>query len=222
MSMDPNEGFFHPGYEEAVFRPDKFKKLVKQMAEGLDRLKNITPFQALAASGQSGFMLIGALSYEIGVPIITVRKTNEEATTMERVSGYLGADSYVIVDDLIGSGRTIKHIVDSIEHRRIKINGDEYNRMWKVKDVAGKLKPAAIVLYNDWGGIIHAGQMATEAYAIGSKEERYRIPVITMNGFPVTAIQKAFENELAKLIESTSQPMRDSQPSQQGTAQQGA
>jgi hypothetical protein len=102
-------------YTRKIFHPDRFRTLVHEAAEYVQKLQKKHPeIQALAACGHSGAMLMGALSYELGLPQIAVRKELSFSHDGNMVNGWLGCEGYLIVDDLISSGNTICHIVKHI------------------------------------------------------------------------------------------------------------
>ena len=83
------------------------------------------PFDAIAFTGVSGAALAFILSYELKIPLICVRRDENDghhakvpqmmlpySTILE---GALDAKRYLIVDDFIEQGNTIRRILESID-----------------------------------------------------------------------------------------------------------
>lgn len=104
-----------PSHTRKNFDPSEFKLLVETVVKKVRALMKAHPeIEALAASGQSGLMLMGAVSYELELPQIAVRKVMDTVHDFSMVNGWLGCKGYLILDDLISSGRTCEHIVREI------------------------------------------------------------------------------------------------------------
>lgn len=110
---DLSSGYDHPSYTHKIFRPDEFRKLVLKAEKKLLAIHQVTPFEAIAGTGNSAMPLLGALSYKMGVPMIAVRKDGEKRHDDRNVNGRTRS-RYVIVDDLIDSGATVDRIVGEI------------------------------------------------------------------------------------------------------------
>lgn len=80
----------------------------------IDRLYEVDEkFNAIAVCGSSGLLLAGHVAVCMRKNIILVRKINEERHSKLEVEGPMD-DTYIILDDLICTGKTVRHIVDSI------------------------------------------------------------------------------------------------------------
>jgi adenine/guanine phosphoribosyltransferase-like PRPP-binding protein len=99
-----------------VFETKKFRKLVPDVVKEVRKFRRNTPFDAIAFTGTSGSALAYALSYELNIPLICVRK-DETAHYKDNVEGMMNAKTYLIVDDFIATGKTIKHIRDTLRTR---------------------------------------------------------------------------------------------------------
>lgn len=104
----------HPGHTEAIFNTNKFQLYVNAAADMLTRIAVKTPFDAIAGSGFSGIPICSALSYELGIPLICVRKEDEQAQCQQSAQGTIYSSRYIIIDDLIDSGATIRRIMREI------------------------------------------------------------------------------------------------------------
>lgn len=125
---------YAPSYETYVFNCDTLPKIVEQVKKELDKLATDCSIDAVAGSGFSGTILLGALSVAHKIPILAIRKDNERHHSNRDAVGYLIKDkvdnlenanfwrteekdplNYVIVDDLVSTGATVKRI-----HTKIK------------------------------------------------------------------------------------------------------
>jgi orotate phosphoribosyltransferase len=111
----------HASYLEVVFHPRRMQKVVSVFTEQLNELKKYTDIDAIACQGFSGSSIATVLSYTTGIPLLYVRKEKEDTHSYNSVEfPYVGFEKdkfiYVIVDDLIHSGRTVKNIQNEIEH----------------------------------------------------------------------------------------------------------
>jgi len=94
-------------YLERLYGP-KFFKLVPKAVKQLTALKKQLKFDALAFSGNSGAGFGFPLSYLMKMPVINVRHATEHCSlTLE---GTISSSRYLIIDDCIESGKTIRRI----------------------------------------------------------------------------------------------------------------
>ena len=118
-----------PSHTEEIFNPRSFKVLVDKTCKAVVKLRRKLKFQCLAATGNSGVLLAGAVSYKLGIPLLIVRKKGDDCHDSLRVNGYRtnGQCRYLIVDDLIASGDTVRRIMKLVD------DGHKYdmeNRSW--------------------------------------------------------------------------------------------
>lgn len=111
-----------PSHTETIFSPGNFKELVKKTSKAVSKLKRRLKFQCLAATGNSGLLLAGAISYKLGMPLLIVRKPGDSCHDTLKVNGYRtnGTCRYLILDDLIASGDTVRRIVKEIDKASAK------------------------------------------------------------------------------------------------------
>lgn len=105
----------------------QFLKLVPAAVKKLRAIKRKYPFDAIAFRGSSGAALAFPLSYFLKLPLIHVRKGNSHYGS-GAIEGTISSKKYVIIDDFIDSGATVKKIIREVS---------------KEMDA----KPAAICLY---------------------------------------------------------------------------
>jgi hypoxanthine phosphoribosyltransferase len=121
MTPDYETEIRAPSHTWDQFHPDRFHKLVDETIVKVRELKEKYPeIEALAACGHSGLMLVGAVSYALNMPQIAVRKSADTEHDCYLADGWMGCRGYLVVDDLINSGDTIRrirnHIRDTSEY----------------------------------------------------------------------------------------------------------
>lgn len=96
-------------------------------------------FDAIAFRGMSGALVVPMLCYKLEKGMIVCRKESEESHGSS-CEGYMAGGNYIIVDDFISSGSTIRGVVKTIDD-------------WAVKNTAGGVPfiPVGIFLYRDAG-----------------------------------------------------------------------
>lgn len=103
---------YHTGTkpEQLMEDTDRMAAAVKKwLAENPDA--NVTH---MAVTGVSGQALAWPVSYKIGLPVLVVRKDGEKNYSGIRLVGAGELHNYIILDDLISSGATIKAIAQAI------------------------------------------------------------------------------------------------------------
>jgi adenine/guanine phosphoribosyltransferase-like PRPP-binding protein len=119
-------------YLEEVYYLDRYHKMITSAVKTIRRFSKHTHFDAIAFTGTSGAAIAYPLSLRLNKPLICVRKKKEKSHYFGRIEGCVDAKSYIIVDDCVASGRTVKDIVSTISGcKRLK-----------------KAKPVGIYLYD--------------------------------------------------------------------------
>ena len=72
-------------------------------------------FDSIACCGTSGLMVVPQIAELLNKNIIMIRKKNEKCYSDFAIEG-VKPFRYIIVDDLICSGNTLRHITRTIEH----------------------------------------------------------------------------------------------------------
>jgi adenine/guanine phosphoribosyltransferase-like PRPP-binding protein len=98
------------GYLHEVFDPHELRKVIDRIKKRLEDEK--LSYDAIAFRGTSGAAVAFPLSAELGKPLIHVRKSLGHSKL--KVEGYYGAKTYIIVDDFVESGKTLRVIKNSI------------------------------------------------------------------------------------------------------------
>ena len=102
-----------PGYKSVLFNPSRFQLAMAKSTTKIRRLCKLHGINTLAGKGQSGMLALGVLSFRLNLPMIVVRGRLDESFHDD--NGYVnGAFSeeprYLIVDDMISSGKTVQDI----------------------------------------------------------------------------------------------------------------
>ncbi len=92
----------------------QFLKLVPRAVKKLRSLKKKYHFDAIAFSGSSGAALAYPLSYLLKMPLIHVRKGSSHYGS-GRIEGTISSKRFIIIDDFIETGGTIKRIIREVK-----------------------------------------------------------------------------------------------------------
>ncbi len=71
---------------------------------------------AIAVRGISGIVMGSIVAHVLNLKLIVVRKENEDSHASYQVEGLSSDLKYVIIDDLVSSGRTVKTIMQDIKN----------------------------------------------------------------------------------------------------------
>lgn len=105
-----------PRYSRDVFDVAKFKNIVEWASKIVEREQ----YDAIAGSGHSGLLLIGAVAAKTGIPAIAVRKATEgtqHSHDKDRVVHCIVQSNtlrYAFLDDAVASGATLKNVREQI------------------------------------------------------------------------------------------------------------
>lgn len=101
-------------YLSTVLCPSSIKTVVDGCCK---RLKpHAAKFQAIAFRGMSGCLVAPWVAAKLKKHMLMVRKGKSHSTNL--VEGELTVDSYIILDDFMDSGNTVKQIVNRIAMTR--------------------------------------------------------------------------------------------------------
>lgn len=101
-------------YLDMVYDVEYFTKAVPKSVRVLKEFHKKHPFDAIAFTGCSGAAFAYPLSYRLKIPLICVRK-GESSHYSHPLEGFTGAKRYLIVDDFISSGSTVRKIISTIK-----------------------------------------------------------------------------------------------------------
>ena len=94
-----------------LLNPKTRNKIILQCVNDLKKYSS--EFDAIACCGTSGLLVVPQITEILKKNIIVVRKKNEKRYSPFQYEGVV-PKNYIIVDDLICSGSTIKHILSTI------------------------------------------------------------------------------------------------------------
>jgi adenine/guanine phosphoribosyltransferase-like PRPP-binding protein len=100
----------HAMYLEDVIRTERLRRTVKRAVKILSRYS----FDSIAFQGMSGALIAPVLAIALNKTMIMVRK--ERSHSCRFVEGDCGTRTYIIVDDFIESGKTIKNIYKRVSN----------------------------------------------------------------------------------------------------------
>ena len=95
-----------------VYRTHKYKILIKETAKKIKAFQKKNPFDAIAFRGSSGAALAFPVANKLNVGLIHIRKNKGHYGRC--YEGVCGIESYIIIDDFICSGKTIKTIIKHV------------------------------------------------------------------------------------------------------------
>jgi adenine/guanine phosphoribosyltransferase-like PRPP-binding protein len=98
-----------------VYNVEAFAKTVSIASKKIAKFREKHPFDAIAFTGTSGAALAYPLSINLKLPLICVRKTLDGNHYNRELEGVTNARTYLIVDDFIASGNTIRKITKTID-----------------------------------------------------------------------------------------------------------
>ena len=126
---------FGTAYLESIYEsPLKYKRLINKIADQLADLKKKTKFGAIAFRGTSGAAMAYPLSAQLNIPLICVRRAKEPSHGFSIEGTQRNIRKYVIIDDFMESGKTIKAILAAIDKKKDYVDD-------------GKAECVGIVLY---------------------------------------------------------------------------
>jgi adenine/guanine phosphoribosyltransferase-like PRPP-binding protein len=107
-------------YLQHVFDQKIFQKAVDKTLLSAESIRKRTGFDTIAFTGMSGAAMAFLLSHWMNVPLLCVRKKNDNSHYVTQTSRILEGNvhdvrKYLIVDDFIASGHTIQYVIDSIK-----------------------------------------------------------------------------------------------------------
>lgn len=93
-------------FEGDATDPKRFRQMIKFIVRGLVRYEP----DAIVATGVSGLIVAPIVAFDMGLPLVVVRKDDDKTThSMCKVEGTL-SDRYAFVDDFFASGRTLARV----------------------------------------------------------------------------------------------------------------
>ena len=104
----------HASWFDNVMDLDKRKQTIAKALKTLRAFRKRVNFDAIAFRGMSGAILAPILADRLNVKLLVVRKEEEKTHSDFYVEGSDTPEKYVIVDDFVSSGDTIRITVRDI------------------------------------------------------------------------------------------------------------
>jgi len=147
--------------------PQYFKLAIDAYRDAIERSVGLKALDYLCSVPTSGLVYASALSYEIGKPLVYVRKEAKEHGTNKMIEGYLSPGAKVmIIDDVATTGKSIVDAVEAmrsnggvVEHALVLID-----RLEEAKDTlrAHNVKLLSVVKISEIVGILFDSGMLEE------------------------------------------------------------
>jgi len=110
------------GYGWTLLGPTSLKREMQRAIRAFRILQEKMQIDAIAFSGSSGAAIAFPLALRYKLPLIYVRKEDEKSHGVKvEVNTTDHLKTYIIVDDFVCSGSTVKHITDSIQKKTKKL-----------------------------------------------------------------------------------------------------
>lgn len=93
---------------------NQFKRVVKQTATAIRRLQKLLEFNQIVCTGISGQSIAWPVGYVTDIPVAVVRRKSERGHHGYKVENFSRYKRYIIIDDFICTGDTIRHMVQTI------------------------------------------------------------------------------------------------------------
>lgn len=96
----------------------------KTICKAVRRLKHLIKFglkfDAIAFTGLSGSLIAPSIADRLNVGLIAIRKTRDKTHSQWKVESTSDISSYIIIDDLVCGGKTIRGIIKKINNTPYK------------------------------------------------------------------------------------------------------
>jgi len=106
--MSYEQKYRHCGYLSKAL--ESIELAVTDCEKGLEGIE----FDTIAFRGMSGALVAPIVARDLKKEIILVRKTGEDNHSGYSLEGHIGAKKYVILDDFISTGKTVREIIKQV------------------------------------------------------------------------------------------------------------
>lgn len=103
-------------YLGKIYRVNDYVRLIPKMVAAIKKLQKRRKFDAIAFTGTSGAALAYPLSLKLKLPLICVRK-NDDNHFGYPIEGCVTAEKYIIIDDFIADGDTMNRIMRAVKRK---------------------------------------------------------------------------------------------------------
>lgn len=155
----------HSHYSGSMFDRATLTQRRDDLVLHLGTIMRKTDADCLFVTGKSGIAMAFALLTEYSVPIITVRKPNEQAhgVTFEGPTNY-EPKRYLILDDFVSSGETVERIMSQV-HAYCRAMDSKPQCVgvieWDRAMYGGRDQKKPFTIYNGWGKGYDEAQVGT-------------------------------------------------------------
>jgi hypothetical protein len=99
------------GHLTMALNPERLCEIIPNIV----RVLSYFDFDSIAFRGLSGALVAPIVAMQMNKTLIAVRKPHEDAHTIHRVEGDMGARRFIILDDFVCSGDTVRAILKDID-----------------------------------------------------------------------------------------------------------
>lgn len=104
-------------YLRSVYSVEQYTHMLPAAIKKIKDWQVKYPFDAIAFTGTSGAALAYPLSFALQLPLICIRKKNDGNHFNSDIEGCINARKYLIVDDFISSGSTVRNIIKTVSDK---------------------------------------------------------------------------------------------------------
>lgn len=106
------EKYTHGGYLAKALERDQIDEAV----DDCEKVLKTKRFDTIVFRGVSGMLVGPIVAHRLRKEVIVVRKSTTDYTHSHReAEGHVGAKRYIVLDDFISSGQTVKTIIKAVE-----------------------------------------------------------------------------------------------------------
>lgn len=105
-------------YLSGLFRPEYRKEIIDRSVLKINKLG--LDFQTVVFTGNSGALIVPEIAIALNKPFALVRKETTSHSCFI-VEGYITFYKYLIIDDFVESGNTIRNVIKEIDKNLIGI-----------------------------------------------------------------------------------------------------
>lgn len=102
-------------YLDKVYDPKGYPRLVERVIKRVEKLRKKLKFDTIAFRGSSGAAMAFPVACRLRLKLAHVHKTKSHAYRQGDVEGTDEARRFLIIDDFVESGSTLKKIVQSMD-----------------------------------------------------------------------------------------------------------
>ena len=112
------------GYSAIQFNTTSLRETVQRLSLAVPKMMRDLEADAIVVTGKSGISLAFALKMLIDVPVVVVRKKGENShgSSIEG-DGFTDVQKYIVLDDFVSSGATVRQIQQDMYDRAAVCNG---------------------------------------------------------------------------------------------------